>query len=246
METSRFLIAGSFFMISYLLHRKYSFSEFKKVGVAIYANGVEDIKLIFDKISDVSDFIHLDIVDKSFKQNCEEVKAFKAEVVKAYWQNKKIEVHVMSKTPSRWVSEVVSHVDVIYIHPSIDENIEEVLKEIKQNRCDPGIALSIYESIEPIQKYIDQGLVKNVLLLAIPKPGFSGQKFDLKALNILDELNKNKKRNSFKICVDGGVDDKTIKLLNVESVVSGSFVLNAKDPVQNIMYLQTSGEYAEY
>ena len=62
----------------------------------------------------------------------------------------------------------------------------------------------------------------------------------------LDELNKNKKRNSFKICVDGGVDDKTIKLLNVESVVSGSFVLNAKDPVQNIMYLQTSGEYAEY
>ena len=183
---------------------------------------------------------------KSFKQNCEEVKAFKAEVVKAYWQNKKIEVHVMSKTPSRWVSEVVSHVDVIYIHPSIDENIEEVLKEIKQNRCDPGIALSIYESIEPIQKYIDQGLVKNVLLLAIPKPGFSGQKFDLKALNILDELNKNKKRNSFKICVDGGVDDKTIKLLNVESVVSGSFVLNAKDPVQNIMYLQTSGEYAEY
>ena len=51
MDVSRFVIAGSFFMISYALHRKFSFREYKKVGVAIYADGVEDIKLIYKKIS---------------------------------------------------------------------------------------------------------------------------------------------------------------------------------------------------
>ena len=92
MEASRFLIAGLFFILSYLLHRKFSFKEFKKVGVAIYADGVEDIKLIFDRISNISDFIHIDIVDKSFNPTCKDVKAYRAEVVRAYWQKKKIEV----------------------------------------------------------------------------------------------------------------------------------------------------------
>ena len=44
MDLSRFFIAGCFFLISYALHRKLSFKEYKKVGVAIYADGVEDIK----------------------------------------------------------------------------------------------------------------------------------------------------------------------------------------------------------
>ena len=80
MDVTRFLIAGSFFMISYVLHRKFSFREYKKVGVAIYADGVEDINLIFSKISNIPDFIHIDIVDKTYNLNCKDVKAYRAEV----------------------------------------------------------------------------------------------------------------------------------------------------------------------
>jgi multidrug efflux pump len=50
----------------------------------------------------------------------------------------------------------------------------------------------------------------------------------------------------FEICVDGGVNDSTVKYLNVESVVSGSYILSAPNPIKNIMHLQTSGEYAQY
>ena len=46
--------------------------------------------------------------------------------------------------------------------------------------------------------------------------------------------------------VDGGVNDSTVKFLNVESVVSGSYILAAPNPIKNIMHLQTSGEYAQY
>ena len=82
--------------------------------------------------------------------------------------------------------------------------------------------------------------------MKIPEPGFSGQKFDISALPILEKLNAHKNRSEFKICVDGGVNDSTVKYLNVESVVSGSYILGASNPIKNIMHLQTSGEYAQY
>ena len=246
MDISRFVIAGSFFMISYALHRNLSFREYKKVGVAIYADGVEDIKLIFDKISNISDFIHIDIVDKSYNPNCKDVKAYRAEVVRAYWQNKKIEVHIMSKHPSAWLDDLLPYVNVIYVHPTMDEDLSSVIDKINSSKVDAGIALSVYEPIEIIDSYIENNKIKHVLLLTIPQPGFSGQKFDVSALPILEKLNAHKNRSEFEICVDGGVNDSTVKYLNVESVVSGSYILGAPNPIKNIMHLQTSGEYAQY
>lgn len=244
MELSRFLIAGLFFIISYLLHRKFSFKEFKKVGVAIYADGVEDIKLIYDRISNISDFIHIDIVDKSFNPACKDVKAYRAEVVRAYWQKKKIEVHIMSKTPSIWLQDLLPYVDIIYIHAEIDEDIQAVFKTIENAGVKAGIAVGISDKLNSIFPYLDQ--IKHVLLLAIPKPGFSGQKFDMEILPWIEELNQHKNRQNFEICLDGGVNQTTVKYLNVESVVSGSFILSATNPIKNIMLLQTSGEYEKY
>lgn len=246
MDSSRFVIAGSFFMISYVLHRRLSFREYKKVGVAIYADGVEDIKLIFNKISNISDFIHIDIVDKTYNPNCKDVKAYRAEVVRAYWQNKKIEVHIMSRNPSVWLDDLIPYVDVIYVHPTMDENLSEVIDKINFNKVEAGIALSVYEPLEIIDSYIEEKKIKHVLLLTIPQPGFSGQKFDASALPLLEKLNSHKNRTEFEICVDGGVNDSTVKYLNVESVVSGSYILGAPSPIKNIMHLQTSGEYAQY
>ena len=246
MDISRFVIAGSFFMISYALHRRLSFREYKKVGVAIYADGVEDIKLIFNKISNISDFIHIDIVDRTYNPNSQDVKAYRAEVVRAYWQNKKIEVHIMSRNPSIWLDDLLPYVDVIYVHPTMDENLSEVIDKINSSNVEAGIALSVYEPLEIIDSYIETKKIKHVLLLTIPQPGFSGQKFDASALPFLEKLNAHKNRSEFKICVDGGVNDSTVKYLNVESVVSGSYILGAPNPIKNIMHLQTSGEYAQY
>ena len=246
MDVSRFVIAGLFFMISYILHRKLSFREYKKVGVAIYADGVEDIKLIFNKISNISDFIHIDIVDRTYNPNSQDVKAYRAEVVRAYWQNKKIEVHIMSRNPSVWLDDLLPYVDVIYVHPTMDENLSEVIDKINFSNVEAGIALSVYEPLEIIDSYIETKKIKHVLLLTISQPGFSGQKFDASALPLLEKLNAHKNRSEFEICVDGGVNDSTVKYLNVESVVSGSYILGAPNPIKNIMHLQTSGEYAQY
>jgi len=240
-ELSRFVISGIFFLLSYLLHRRFTFKEYKKVGVAIYADGVEDINKIYNRISNIADFIHIDIVDKTFNADCHDVKAYRAEVVRAYWQNKPIEVHIMSKTPTIWIKDLIPYVNTIYIHTNIDENIKEVLGVIKAAGCNPGIAVSPAENINDL--YLNLSEIRHVLLLAIQNPGFSGQNFDMGILSWIKDFDKLKNRNDFTLCVDGGVNNTTIKYLNVDSVVSGSFVLNAEDPIKNILILQTSGDY---
>lgn len=243
-DFSRFIIAGGFFMISYLLHRRFSFKEYKKVGVAIYADGVEDIKNIYNKISMICDFIHIDIVDKTFKENCADVKAYRAEVVRAYWQNKPIEVHIMSKKPSNWLPELLPYVNVIYIHANCEENLLDVFDAIRKGGCEPGLVIGVDEQLEDFEKYISE--VKHLLVLSIKNPGSSGQEFDISVLSLIETLNLHKRRSDFTICIDGGINDNTIQYLNVESVVSGSYILNSETPKKNIIHLQTSGEYGKF
>jgi len=97
-EKLRIITSGSFFWFAYLLHRRFSFKDFKKVGVAIYANGVENLESIYEKIKTYPDFIHVDIVDETFNEKSKEVLTYKTEVIKGYWNSKFIECHVMSKT----------------------------------------------------------------------------------------------------------------------------------------------------
>ena len=47
-EATRLIISGLVFIFAYLLHRKYSFKDYKKIGVAIYANSVENLEKILE------------------------------------------------------------------------------------------------------------------------------------------------------------------------------------------------------
>ena len=94
---------------------------------------------------------------------------------------------------------------------------------------------SNYEGIEKYFKDIDL-----VQVLSIDKPGFSGQKFNEKALETIRKLNEHKLTHQFTISVDGGVNLSNIGKLDVEYVVSGSCVLNSENPPLQIRRLQTS------
>ena len=115
------IISGVLFIVAYFLHRRFSFRDFKRVGVAIYANGVENLNSIHERIGHYPDFIHVDIVDSSFTSSPEEVKAYRMETIKALWRNQEIHTHIMSKTPSIWLSEVLPYSDIVYIHWECDE-----------------------------------------------------------------------------------------------------------------------------
>lgn len=243
-QRSRFLISGLFFFFSYLLHRRYSFGDYKKVGVAIYADGVDDVQRIYNKISHVCDFVHIDIVDSTFKPDAPDVKAYKAEVVRAFWQQKPIDVHIMSTYPSRWLADLLPYVNTIYLHLRCNENLQDLLLQINEAGCNPGLVWVVGEKFELLEPYLP--LIRNILILAIRQPGFSGQSFQIEALEMINTINAIPNRSEYTLCVDGGVNHSTVRYINSDSVVSGSYVLNAENPIKNIMILQTSAEYERY
>lgn len=240
---ARFLSAGLLFLIAYVLHRKYSFKDFKKVSVAIYANGVEDIESINNLVGSFPDIIHIDIVDHTFGKEDHDTRTYRLEVVKAYWPHKPIHVHVMSKTPSAWIEEVAKYAELIIFHFEIDEDIQGIIDKIKSNNCKVGIALMTNTSVESVLPFVKH--IDTLMLLTIAKPGMSGQNFEMSALKKIDLINSWPERGDFDICIDGGVNEKVIGLLNVETVVSGSSVLCHEDPRRQIMRLKTSSSYEQ-
>mgnify|MGYP001312991337 CR=1 FL=1 len=240
-EINRIVISGIIFLIAYIFHRKYSFINFKKVGVAIYANSLEDIKEISKKISHYPDFIHIDIVDETMKDNAPEVEILRFETIKAYWPNTQIQTHIMSEDPTKWVSKVLPFSDVVYIHGDISQDINQLIKEIKIKGKLIGIALMITSKINDYIELLQKA--DYVLLLTIKCPGYSGQNFHSSAFKKIEQINNLSFRNNFILCVDGGIDTSISKLINSECIVSGSSVLKNTDPVKQIMRLQTNNRY---
>ena len=240
-ELNRIIISSIIFLIAYWFHRKYSFINFKKVGVAIYADAAENIKDINSKISHYPDFIHIDIVDKTMKDDADDVEIFRFETIKAYWPNTQIQTHIMSESPSKWFPKVLPFSDVIYVHGDINQDISPIISEIRNVGKLVGIAL---RTTSEINNYID--LLKKadyVLLLTIENPGNSGQVFHSSAFKKIEQLNNLSFRNRFVLCVDGGVNTSISKLINSECIVSGSSVLDDSDPIKQIMRLQTNSRY---
>ena len=147
----------------------------------------------------------------------------------------------MSKRPKKWILDIVQNVDRVIIHCNINESIEELLKLIRLNNCKTGIVVHEMDHIEIFEKY--HYLIDSILVLSIENPGYSGQSFKMKALEIISKINKHKYRNQISLIVDGGINNKNISLVKSENIVSGSYVLNAEDPIKNIMILQTSSQY---
>ena len=240
-EQARLTISGSILMVIYLFHRRFSFRDYKRVGVAIYANGVEDIKLIFGKIEQYPDFIHVDIVDESFCDNPHEVQTYRMEVIRAYWPLKEIHTHVMSRTPSLWLDEILPFSDLIFLHVEINENVRDILEQVRRKGCKVGICLTMDTPVASVRELV--GEIDELMLLSITKPGYSGQEFDTRAIDRIEEVNELAGRGRFRICVDGGVNERVVGYLSVEDVVSGSSVLDNENPPRQIMRMQTSSSH---
>jgi Pentose-5-phosphate-3-epimerase len=228
-------------MLGYFLHRKITFRDFKKVGVAIYANGIENLKNIYSKIGHYPDFIHVDIVDESMKSNAEKVETYRLETMRAYWPNTQIQTHIMSYKPEKWLDDVIIHSDVVYIHAECKKNFDLYIKKIKDKGKKAGIALTMATKPEKIIHLLK--MVDYVLLLTIRIPGSSGQKFDSEGFERIKYVNNLPFRSNFTLCVDGGINENIVKMIDADNIVSGSSVLKSLNPKSKIMHLQTAGRY---
>ena len=235
-EITRFLISGAVFLIAYNFHIKFSFAKNKKVGVAVYLDKQENIDDIFSKVGFYPDYIHVDFVDKSMNEHVEEPNFEKFYEIRKKWPNHRIESHIMSKQPLKYIDQFSKYSDVIYFHYEIDDEIEKVSGLINNNKIKAGLVLHASKKYNDLENLVKS--YKEILILCIEKPGESGQEFLEKSNELIRKVNNLKIRDKFNLCVDGGLSQKNISKIECEKIVSASNVFKHANPKKQITNLQ--------
>ena len=172
------------------------------------------------------DYIHMDIMDGNFVLNkTKEVN----ELYEALKNTKsKKDIHLM-------VNDVIKYVDMyevfnpefITFHVETNSIIDSI-NYIKNKGIKVGLAINPNTPVNALYDYIDK--IDLVLVMSVI-PGKGGQKFIEDSINKINELveYRNKNNLNYLISVDGGINNETIKLVNTDISVIGSFITNYED-----------------
>lgn len=191
----------------------------------------KDIPKTLAELNDTDvDFIHVDVMDGKYVEN----KSLPFKEMRHIYKftNKRLDVHLMVESPSKYISDYASlNTEYITIHLDTIENTLSNLKQIKSYGIKTGIALNPDDKVEaliPYLPYIDLILVMGVI------PGKGGQKFIDKTIDKLKELKVLKKEYKdfkFKISVDGGVNNIVVKKIYnlTDIIVSGNYITSSID-----------------
>lgn len=181
-------------------------------------------------VRDFADTIQLDIMDGIFVPNESLNFSFKLPET-----NCQFEAHLMVDNPDNWVKRNWQKVDTVLIPIESCEKPKEFIKFFK-DRKKIGFALNPETPSEAIKDYLDK--INQVLIMTV-NPGFYGSKFLPETLEKVRELRK--LRPELDIEVDGGINPETIRMAfeaGANFFVSGSYIMNSKDPKQAIENLR--------
>jgi ribulose-phosphate 3-epimerase len=187
-----------------------------------------------DSIAEVSDLLHLDVMDNVFVPNF--TFDFEAASKIINESSLAVDAHLM-----------VADVDLIAvqyaelgcasvtIHAEATQNIPQTLKNIRAAGSRSSLGIKPNTQIEQYADCID--LVDMFLIMTV-EPGFGGQKF---MENMMDKVRKTRTMIGDRpiwLQVDGGISMQTIEMAleaGADTFVVGSAVFNAPDPAQMVI-----------
>ena len=190
-----------------------------------------------DSIAEVSDLLHLDVMDNVFVPNF----TFNFETASKIISESSLAVdaHLM-----------VADVDLIAvqyaelgcasvtIHAEATKNIPQTLKNIRAAGSRSSLGIKPNTQIEQYADCIDS---VDMFLIMTVEPGFGGQKF---MENMMDKVRKTRALIGDRpiwLQVDGGISMNTIEMAleaGADTFVVGSAVFNAPDPAQMVVDLR--------
>ena len=189
------------------------------------------------KIADVSDLIHLDVMDNVFVPNFTFDFESASQIIKACPIG--VDAHLM-----------VAHVDEIAplyaqvgcasvtIHAEASENIGQTLRAIRSEGARSGLAIKPNTAIADYEQFSD--LVDMFLIMTV-EPGFGGQKF---MSDMMDKVRATRALIGDRpiwLQVDGGISLETIEIAvdaGADTFVAGSAVFNSDDPAAMVLSLR--------
>ena len=189
------------------------------------------------KIADVSDLIHLDVMDNVFVPNFTFDFESASQIIKACPIG--VDAHLM-----------VAHVDEIAplyaqvgctsvtIHAEASENIGQTLRAIRSEGARSGLAIKPNTAIDNYEQFSD--LVDMFLIMTV-EPGFGGQKF---MSDMMDKVRATRALIGDRpiwLQVDGGISLETIEIAvdaGADTFVAGSAVFKSDDPAAMVAALR--------
>jgi ribulose-phosphate 3-epimerase len=209
-----------------------------KVSLSIltvdYAKVEESLKPLLDGI----DYVHMDVMDGVFVPNI----SFGYSFIKSLRKitDKPFDTHLMIEDPIKYIKQFAeAGSQYITIHVEAKSDVLETIKLIKSYGVGAGISIKPNTTVDEIKEYLP--LVDMVLVMSV-EPGFGGQKFmpsSIDKVKLLKEL-KEENNYSYLINIDGGINVETAKYISeyVDMAVSGSYVVNALNPLDNLNLLK--------
>lgn len=178
------------------------------------------------------DFIHVDFMDNTFVPY-ESLSLKELEVLKE--SKKDLDVHLMVNNPLKYLS-FFSKLNTKYLtfHYEAVNNHLEIIDKIKKANIKVGIAINPETAVNVLKPYLD--LIDLVLIMSV-EPGRGGQQFISTTPDKIDELRKLDKK--ILISVDGGINKDTIKLVNTDIVVVGSYICKSNNFEERINSLRS-------
>ena len=189
---------------------------------ADYANFETELKKLE---ASGAEYAHLDVMDGHFVPNI----SFGAGVVASMRPHSKMvfDCHLMVSNPEHHIEEFArAGADIISIHVEATPHIHGALQKIRAAGVKPSVVINPGTPVEAIKNVLN--LVDQVLVMTV-NPGFGGQAFLPETMGKIRELVALREANqlNFDIEVDGGIDDKTIRMAREAGAnifVAGSYV----------------------
>lgn len=211
------------------------------INPSILNANFDDLENEILKISQVSDSLHLDIMDNLFVPN------FTFDLQKATQIIAQtpipVDSHLMIENPDLLAAKYAeAGSDSVTFHLEAAKDVRATIKNIRSNGSKVGIAIKPKTDLDFVAPYLSE---IDMLLVMTVEPGSGGQSFMFDQMSKVEAARvaiNNLSNSEMLLQVDGGISETTIAIAakaGADCFVAGSAVYKAADPAMMVTKLRS-------
>ena len=189
------------------------------------------------KIAQVSDLIHLDIMDNKFVPNMTWDFAEAAQIISDSPIG--VDAHLMVQNVDQIaIDYALAGAQSVTVHVEAVSDLKQTLKGIRSHGAQSSLAVKPGTAIDEYLEFSD--LVDMFLIMTV-EPGFGGQKFMEEMMEKVRVTRKAIGDRPIWLQVDGGISLETIEIAReagADTFVAGSAVFNSPEPAAMVQMLR--------
>jgi ribulose-phosphate 3-epimerase len=214
-----------------------------QINPSILSADLTNLKYEIERVAEVSDFLHLDIMDNKFVPNFTFDFEAAREIIKL--SPLQIDAHLMIENPDELAPKYAElGCYSVTFHLEAAKNPRDLIKNISANGSRVAIAIRPGTEFDSVKEFLSE---IQMLVIMTVEPGFGGQKF------LFNQLPKIKKAREFCssispapiLQVDGGISDTTIAHAassGANCFVAGSAIYGSDSPADMVRKLRKIAE----